>query len=322
MAEIETNEMSKAANGGTEQMSAKLLKYVDHDLLDKFQIIPSRVREINPDKFRILWLHNLAGDPEYAHLKDSRSRDRFSKIVFCGHHQRDMYEAILGVPRDDKSRVIETAIEQIPYIEKSKDSIRIIYTSTPQRGLQILVPVFKALADRHPDWNLHLDVFSSFKIYGWDDTDKQFEPLYDECRNHPNITYHGFSPKETVIEHIQKAHIFGFPSIWPECNSQALIEAMSGGLMCIHSDLGGNADTSGGLTLQYPFVQDMNQHAQVFYSLLEQACSNIHSDDTQNYLRFVKQYADVRFSIQKFASLWTDMLQDVVRENGPREFIL
>ena len=79
---------------------------------------------------------------------------------------------------------MESGIEPAPadvFDMKDKEKIRLVYTSTPQRGLEILVPVFEKLAEVHPD--IHLDVFSSFKIYGWDDADKQFEPLYNRIRD-------------------------------------------------------------------------------------------------------------------------------------------
>jgi hypothetical protein len=66
----------------------------------------------------------------------------------------------------NKSIVLESGIEPAPEscLQKDNDTIRLVYTSTPQRGLEILVPVFKYLTERHK--NIHLDVFSSFKIYG------------------------------------------------------------------------------------------------------------------------------------------------------------
>jgi hypothetical protein len=43
-------------------------------------------------------------------------------------------------------------------IRKSKERIKLIYHTTPHRGLQILVPVFEKLCEWHDD--IELDVFS------------------------------------------------------------------------------------------------------------------------------------------------------------------
>ena len=42
-------------------------------LKDKFQFISTRVRSLEPDKQRILWIHDLANDPEVQHLKDKKT---------------------------------------------------------------------------------------------------------------------------------------------------------------------------------------------------------------------------------------------------------
>ena len=308
----ERNELNKNSQGGSEVMVEGMLARVDPELLSNFQIIPSRVRDLREDKIRIYWLHDLPWDPETNHLKEPWSRDRFHKIVYCGNWQMNKYQDFLGIPQDNKTAVLETAIEPIEFVAKSKDEIRLVYTSTPQRGLEILVPVFEELAKKYD--NIVLDVFSSFKIYGWEDADAQFEHLYERCRQHPKINYHGFAPNAVVREHVQKAHIFAYPSIWLECNSKSLIEAMSAGALCVHPNYGGLADTAGGMTSMYHWNQDKNVHANMFYQMLDQAIGVVNEEQTQNYLRFVKSYADSRYNWNKVALQWTGMLQHLVEE--------
>ena len=309
---FEENEISAKSVGGTEMVKRAIAARMPEGLVDDFQIICSRVRNIEEDKIRVYWLHDLPEDPETNHLKDAASRDRFQKLVFCGNWQYNRYINLLGIPQNDKCAVIETPIEPIEYKEKSREEIRLIYTSTPQRGLALLVPVFEELCKKHS--NIYLDVFSSFAIYGWQDADKQFEQLFERCKNHPNIVYHGFAPNEKVREAQQKAHIFAYPSIWHECNSRALIEAMSAGALCVHPNLAGLADTSGNLTAMYQYNEDHNAHANKFYHLLDHAISVVNDDNTQNYLKYVKNYADSRFNIGKIAGQWEDMLTTLKNE--------
>lgn len=303
---FEENEISLKSQGGTEMMKRGLASRLPSELTDDFQIICSRVRELQEDKIRVYWLHDLPEDPETNHLKNKASRDRFHHMVFCGNWQYDRYRTILGVPYDDRSSVIDTAIDPFPIVEKSKDEIRLIYTSTPQRGLAILVPVFEKLAEKYD--NIFLDVFSSFKIYGWEDADKQFEPLYERCRQHPRINYHSFAPNEVVRETLQKSHILAYPSIWLECNSRSVIEAMSAGAMCVHPNYGGLIDTSGGLTYMYQGHQDVNKHAMIFYHILDNAIRNVLKDETQDTLRLTKLYADARFNWDRITQNWIELL--------------
>jgi glycosyltransferase involved in cell wall biosynthesis len=304
---FDVNEISKNSKGGTELLRMELEKRLPEGLIDDFQIICSRVRELDNEKIKLYWLHDLPEDPETNHLKDGNSRDRFHKMVFCGNWQYTRYRDYLGVPHDSNSVVIDNGVEPLPASEKSKDEIRLIYFSTPQRGLELLVPVFEELCKKHD--NIVLDVFSSYSIYGWHDADKRFESVFEKCKQHPKINYHGSQPNEVVREALQKAHIMAYPSIWMECNSRAVIEAMSAGLLCVHPNYGGLVDTSGGLNFMYQWDSNQQAHASTFYSALDHAIETVNLESTQNYLKLVKVYADTRFGWNRIVPQWEGLLR-------------
>lgn len=309
---FEENEISAKAHGGTEITKRTLARFVDEKLASEFQIIPSRVREINNEKIRVYWQHDMAEDPEVNHLKNINSRNRFHKLVFSSNWQLHEFNIKLGIPMDEKVQVIETPIEPLEERTKDSEACNLIYFSTPQRGLELLVPVVEELAKKHS--HIHLNVFSSFKIYGWDDADKRYEPLYDKIRNHPNMTYHGFAKQDVLREHLLNSHILAYPSIWQETSCRVLMESMSAGLMCVHPNLAALPDTSGGLTSMYQFNVDVNKHANIFFNYLDHAVQNVNKPEVQKYLRFVKAYADSRFNIGKISSQWDGMLRDLLEQ--------
>jgi glycosyltransferase involved in cell wall biosynthesis len=309
MTAFEENETSKNANGGTEIIKRKLAKLIDPELTKNFQIIPSRIRDLQEDKIRILWSHDLPEDPESSKVSDPDFRNKFHKLVFVSNWQYSRYQLVCGVPYDQRSIVIENGINPAPMacLNKPEGTIRIAYTSTPQRGLEVLVPVFKHLAQSHP--NIHLDVFSSFKIYGQEDRDKYFEPLYQECREHPQITYHGFTPNEQLKGYLNRSHIFAYPNIWLETGCIALMEAMSAGLVCVHPNFGALPETSGGLNLMYQGnFSDKLVHARIFLSYLELAIKLVEQKQHINAITYNKMYADNRFNINNIKNQWEALL--------------
>jgi glycosyltransferase involved in cell wall biosynthesis len=310
----ERNELNKNSQGGTERMMEGVLSRLNPEYHEKFQIISSRVRELYDDRIRIYWLHDLPWDNETSHLADENSRDRFHKIVYCGNWQMNMYQNMLNIPQNQKSCVIDTAITPFDEIQKGdpKEEIRLIYTSTPQRGLSILVPVFEKLCEKYD--NIVLDVFSSYKIYGWEGADQQFESLFQRCRDHPKINYYGFAPNDVVRKHMAKAHIFAYPSIWPECNSQSLIEAMSAGAICVHPNYAGLSDTSGSITIQYHWDNDVNTHANIFYSVLDGTIQKMYTADMIPYLNFQKNYADYRYNWDKIGFQWNSLCENLLNQ--------
>jgi glycosyltransferase involved in cell wall biosynthesis len=295
------------SQGGTEQMVAGLKQRLPADLLDQFNIICSRVRDENISKTKknILWLHDTFDDPESQHLKDAKSLDRFEKLVFVSHYQQSTYNLGLGVPYD-KGIVLQNAIVPFETHEKPEGKINLIYHTTPHRGLELLVPVVEFLAKQGLDF--HLDVYSSFGIYGWPARDEPYLPLFERIKNHPNMTYHGWQPNSVIREALKKAHIYTYPSIWPETSGISVIEAMSAGCNVICPTLAALPETCANFAIQYGWTENNNKHANVFAGVLGMVIREYNSPFNQERLKFQKAYFDSFYNWDTRANQWQDFL--------------
>jgi glycosyltransferase involved in cell wall biosynthesis len=218
-----------------------------------------------------------------------------------------------GIPWS-KCEVIENSIKPLSSEKLVKhDNIRLIYTSTPHRGLHILYAAFDALSKKHE--NIELDVFSSFALYGWEQRDEQYRELFNLLDAHPRVNNFGTVSNEELRGHIQNSDIFVYPSIWPETSCLCLIEAMSAGLMCIHSNYGALPETSSGFTYMYQYDENENRHASKLYNILDSAISFLNDDDVIAKRKFMKMYADNRFNTALSAQKWTHLLSRIVAEN-------
>ena len=302
------------ANGGTEMMRNQLYSRVDPDLLDKFQIICSRVRWIDPKKPTILWCHDTWDDPESQHLKEEERRARFEKFVFVSNYQLSTYNLALQVPYA-QSFVMQNAIEPIELKDKNKDQIKLIYHTTPHRGLNVAVAAIMELAKNYGD-KIHFDVFSSFEAYGWKDRDKEFEDLFNNIREHPQMTYHGYQPNEKVREALQEAHIFAYPSIWPETSCIAVIEAMSAGCQVVCPNYAALPETTANFATMYQWSEDIQFHANVFANMLNAAIQNHYDENTQRKLLYQKNYTDNFYNWDLRANQWTGFLQGLSNQKA------
>ena len=309
---MEVNELNKRARGGTELMQERLHNSLPGELLDQFQIIPSRVREIKKDKIPLLWLHDLPNDPESQHLKDPELRKRFKKIVAVSDWQMQLYNLILGVPYSE-CIVLKNAIVPIDIEEKQFDgTIRIIYHTTPHRGLELLVPVFDALSKKYD--NIILDVYSSFSIYGWEIRDQPYKALFEFCKNHPKINYHGAVSNEEVREALKKSHIFAYPSVWPETSCLAAIEAMSAMNLLVCPNYAALPETTAGLANMYQWSEDTEEHMQRFYGALEAAIVEINKNGfDQLRMQFQKHYTDIVYNWDNRAIQWANLLNSLAQ---------
>lgn len=316
---IERNETNQHSKGGTELLQDRLYDgTVRRDLLEQFQIVFSRVRDLDEDKFRIFYAHDLPGDPESDFLRNG-GWNKFHKLVFVSNWQMQAYINYYRIPWS-MCEVIENSIIPLDRHPEADDDdlIRICYTSTPHRGLHILYAAFDALSKKHE--NIQLDVFSSFKLYGWEQRDEQFRELFDLLDAHPKVNNVGTVDNEDIREYLEvHGDIFAYPSIWPETSCLCLIEAMSAGLMCVHSNFGALPDTASGFTYMYQYHEDENAHATRLYHILDGAIAHFNSEESKAQRKFAKMYADQRFNWLNQAHRWNGLLESVVAQNPSKK---
>ena len=301
----------EGAMGGTELMNKALHERVDSALLEEFNIIKSRVRYVDESKKNLLWLHDLWNDPEALHLKDAESRKRFEKLIFVSNWQLQTYNLGLGVPYAE-SVVLKNAIEPIMLEkgDKDKEQVRIIYHTTPHRGLNLLIAGFQEIAKNLGD-KVHLDIYSSFNAYGWPERDEPYKPLFELAEEHPNMTYHGYQPNDVVRKALKESHIFAYPSTWPETSCIAALEAMSAGCQVVCPNYAALPETTGNWARMYQWSEDMHIHANVFANQLYAAVNEQFDDSTQKRVAYAKNWTDNFFNWDLRAAEWTDVLQSL-----------
>tara|TARA_Y100000310_G_scaffold345706_1_gene468555 strand:+ start:6297 stop:7289 length:993 start_codon:yes stop_codon:yes gene_type:complete len=302
--------INQNAMGGTELMYHSLQSRIHPSLWNSVQIIPSRVRTLNPDKPKILWLHDLAEDTEVQFLAKKEDQNFFSVFVFVSFWQMEQYIARFGIPHS-KCIVLRNAIEPIPAHNKPKNDglIRMVYFSTPQRGLNILNAAFQELCKTVD--NIELHVYSSFKLYGWEHADAQFEPLFNELKAHPKVVVHDTVNNATLRKDLEKYHIFSYPSTWPETSCICAMEAMSSRLAMVCPEFGALPETTANFAHTYPWNENLSVHASMFANKLRDVVNFYWQDDHQEFLNFEKLYADSFYSWEVRAKQWEQLIMAV-----------
>jgi UDP-glucose:(glucosyl)LPS alpha-1,2-glucosyltransferase len=227
------------------------------------------------EKANIHWQHQYHDQPSVLPIRDKNIQNRLDATVFVSYHQKHLYEQYHDFPKE-KSVVIKNAIWPFEKVEKPKGKINLIYTSTPFRGLNILLAAFALILHRRPDLRelVNLDVFSSMDLYGY--PDEQYSPMYEFAKQHPNINYHGVIRQEDLRPYLLNSHIFAYPCIFEETSCISAIEAMAAGAIPVVSDIGALPETCGDFGIYYsPVSTDMynnhrhNDHVAQYAYLLE-----------------------------------------------------
>jgi UDP-glucose:(glucosyl)LPS alpha-1,2-glucosyltransferase len=309
---IAWNAGSGGSFGGTELMGRELERRLPADLLDRFQIHITPLTAAEPGKIQILWCHIDHGAPEYAQLS-SGGWQKFQRIVFVSNWQAQGFIDHFGIPWS-RCLVMPNAIKPLAVGDDRFDPlpadlpIRLVYTSVPNRGLIILHTVFREICRERDD--VELDVFSSFKLYGWD---MEYERLFDALRQNPRASYHGAVPNQQLRSALASSHVLAYPAILRETSSLSLMEAMSAGLACVHPNYGGLYETAANWTSMYQWQDELPTHATVFYEALMAFINALREGNKMLLSRLTAQkaYADMHYNWDIRGAHWEAFLRSI-----------
>jgi glycosyltransferase involved in cell wall biosynthesis len=154
--------------------------------------------------------------------------------------------------------------------------MRLVYTSTPWRGLKVLADVWERL---NRD-DVELVVYSGTKIYGqefYDREEPKFAPIYKRLED-LGITRFDYAPNETVREALKSAHILAYPNTWEETSCLAAIEALAAGCKVVTTSFGALPETCGVWADYIPASAKMVDR---YTDLLNRAIDTFWEDETQ-----------------------------------------
>ena len=173
-----------------------------------------------------LWAHHDTNQPPVQSLAKPSVRRQLSTCLFVSEWQRRRYcdtflidpatTAVIGNP------YCARALDRIERRPKSFDHPHLIYTSTPFRGLDVLVEAFPAFTARFPE--ARLTVLSGMELYG-ERNDERQQALLARIEREPGMQLHRPAGKLKLYECLQDANVFAHPASFDETFCIAALEA-------------------------------------------------------------------------------------------------
>jgi glycosyltransferase involved in cell wall biosynthesis len=200
----------------------------------------------------VLWTQHAHDQRAMHDLSRPEVRTGWDGIVCVSQWHRDRMVEHYGL---HPARVVVLRNAIAPAFENlfrsGEDLIRakagrllLAYTSTPFRGLDVLLPVFAELRKVFPD--AELEVFSSMQMYQEDESRDPYKPLYDQCQSAPGVRYVGSLSQPALAAALRPASVLAYPNTFAETSCIAALEALASGLLVVTSDLGALRETTMG----------------------------------------------------------------------------
>lgn len=247
--------------GGTELMIAGLKRHLgarlDHVSIGVNGLPKDRTKPV------ICWIHHDIDQPAVQWLHDKTTHAVPAAFVFVSHWQRERFEAVYDVPRD-KCHVLRNAIDWREADVRSRTGNRFVYTSTPFRGLAVLLDAWEISGMGKAGCELH--VYSSMAIYA--QPEGPYEALYARAREMEGVVYRGFQMNDVVREDLAKMDYFVYPATWLETSCISAIEAMAAGCRLYVGQIGALPETCAGFA---DLCRIMPDYAAEFAGLLQRA---------------------------------------------------
>ena len=302
--------------GGTELQVELLEKFVNKKLLDQVQIttsVPEKI-PLHPTKPNILWQQNSYDQANLVPwFKDKNNHKKYDWYVFNSHWCYEKFRMMFDIPTS-RSLVIKNAIDKIdtrPLEHTKGNPVKLIYTSTPWRGLNVLLAAMQLIKNT----SVHLDVYSSTQVYGdqfKSANDDKFQGLYNQAAALKNVSYVGYKPNEYIKDNLKNYHMFIYPNIWEETSCIAAIEAMAAGLYCVTTDYGALYETGSEFITYVPFEKDYIKLAHTFASVIDVAADRLGDSGVKDHLRMQIDFTNKFYSWDLRKNIWNRFLQGVV----------
>lgn len=301
----------KDPKGGSEILLDGLKSYVDLDAYD-INIVLSNCHEkfLDKDKKNIVWQHQNFNQPIVSLMQSKNFVEKVNGFVYVSHWQYQQYMKNFK-HTFDKGYVIKNAISPISFLERSRDNkIKIIYTSTPWRGLEILVDSIQKM---NRD-DIEVDVYSSNHIYGekfYNAEGKNYDYILDKAKNTKGIRLMGYASNEEVKKACLEANIFAYPSVFEETSCLSLIEAGAAGCSIVTTGLGALPETSLGYGSIVQLTKTRDGLVEAFAEALNHAVDTYWEEKTQNYLKAQSDRFNDYYSWENRKHEWEKLLDSI-----------
>jgi len=284
------------------------------------------LRDIGATRPLVLWCHHATDQPAVQGLRQAEDHALYAGFAMVSQWQADDYQAVFGLPAE-KIQILRNAVSpwflEMPsrpnWIERGEPPV-LAYTSTPFRGLDLLLMGFSAIRARIP--GARLQVYSSMGLYNAPSADEPgakdiFAALYDLCRALPGAEYIGPLPQPQLADAMRQVDILAYPCTFPETSCIAAMEAMAAGCLLITTPKGALPETTAGFAELVDFgglIPSAGVQATHYADFLVENLGRWQADSSSLSTKLQQQrdFARSTYSWRQRAQEWSDWLAGMV----------
>ena len=193
-------------------------------------------------KLKCLWTGDSYDQPATYGIGDHRVIKGLDQLLLVSEWHKQTLCNSSGFPAE-KALAMGNGIELDRFkLKVDKKPKRLIYSSTPFRGLSLLPDIFPRILEKHPD--AELQVFSGEGLYPLAPSAvKEFHSVKEKLSKIKNCTVNEPITQTKLAIEMKKSAILAYPNTFAETSCITAIEAMAAGCIPVTSALGALPET-------------------------------------------------------------------------------
>ena len=166
-------------------------------------------------------------------------QNKIEKYFCLSNKHKQFVSQYHNIP-EDKILMTSNGLDMSRFENKNivRDPYRLIYSSSPDRGLEVLLPLFDRVKKEIPQTELHI-------FYGFENFRDQnyVKKMLGEINKRKDVFYHGRVGQTQLGEQFMRSTVWAYPENFEETFCITALEAMAAGCACLTSDYWGITDT-------------------------------------------------------------------------------
>ena len=272
----------------------------------------------------VLWSHHRFDQPAVKKLHHKQEVDSWSGFAFVSQWAAAEYIRHFGLP-PERCRVLHNGVGR-PFAERQLEDPWFLggsppvlaYTSSPNRGLDILLNAFPIMQEAFP--NIGLRIYSSMSIYRVPPEQDQFVELYQRGRAMLGVAYNEPIGQLQLARELASVAALAYPCTVPETFCLAAAEAMAVGALLVTTPLGAPAELFAKFANMVELVPGMT-YRMLSESFARLVITLLESDMRDPKAAIARRNAQIEFvrtnfAWPKIAPQWIAWLENLIGRPG------
>lgn len=243
-------------------------------LLNRY--VPPTIMDFIGKKKVFYMSHDAYDQQNVKWLMNANAEQYLNKIICVSKWQRNTFINYMRVNPDKLTVLGNPIIYSLYQGYTERDPNKLVFTSIPYKGLDVLPDLFNEICIRSKNDNLHLHIYSSFELYNREKDNETYSNAFKELMRTKSVYVYRPIPMNQLAFVFKSSSLNLAPSTYHETFGRVFVESAAAGCLTVAMNNGANKEIIGdnGFVLDYPNIYN----TEAFDCFVDKVCELLSTD--------------------------------------------